>query len=126
MREVGFVVVGVAVALVWIPIWFGLLHVFGMAPPKKKMEDCHTRRERLKRLGKLKYILTYGVLGPGLSFGLGMTAVDLGGNRFRGWPFEFFKFFFCTLCFGLFLGFSRWRRTFSDPVPFPPNYPPAK
>ena len=46
--------------------WF--LQVFGIAPGLRNVEDSASKRERLNRLGKLKYILIFGVLGYGLAF----------------------------------------------------------
>ena len=126
MREVAFVMVGIAVGLVWMAIWAGLLHVFGIAPFSRKVEDSASTRERLKRLGKVRYIATFGVLRVGLAFGLAMTTIDLVSQRSVGWSSESIKLVFFAVFYGLFMGFWNWRRAFRDPVPFPPEYPPPK
>jgi uncharacterized membrane protein len=64
MRELAVVVAGVAIAFAWLAIWAGFLHIFGLSPFRRKIEDRASRQERLRRLGKLRYILTFGVLGP--------------------------------------------------------------
>jgi hypothetical protein len=126
MREVVLVIVGIAVALVWAAIWTGLLHVLGVAPVSRKIEDPASTRERLKRLGKLKYIVIFGVLGPGFAFGLAMITIDFAGHRSTSWPSELIKLVLFAVFFGLIQGLWRWQRVLRDPVPFPPVYPPAK
>jgi hypothetical protein len=126
MREVVLVMFGIAVALVWAAIWTGLLHVLGIAPVSRKVEDQTSTRERLKRVGKLKYIVIFGVLGPGLGFGLAMITIDFADHRSAGWLSELIKLILLAVGFGLIQGPWRWHRAFRDPVPFPPVYPPAK
>jgi len=69
MRELGVVVAGIAIAFAWLTIWAGFLHIFDLSPFRRKMTDRDVRRERLKALGKLRYILMFGVLGPDLRSG---------------------------------------------------------
>lgn len=126
MREVVFVIVGIAVALIWAATWTGLLHVFGVAPVGGKVEDAASRRERLKQLGKLKYLVIFGVLGPGVAFGLVMITIDLASHRSTGWLSELIKLVLFAVVFGLIQGPWRWHQAFRDPVTFPPVYPPAK
>ena len=126
MHEVFFVIVGIAVGVVWAASWTALLHVLGVAPVIGKVEDLASTRERLKRVGKLKSILIFGVLGPGLMFGLAMITIDLVSHRSAGWLSELVKLAFYALFFGVFQGSWRWHRVFRDPVPFPPDYPPSK
>jgi len=80
----------------------------------------------LKRLGKLRYILTFGVLGPGFAFALAMITMDFLGKFSTGWVSEAIRFAFYAVFFGLFQGFAGWRNDVRDPVPFPPDYPPVK
>lgn len=126
MREVAIVISGIAVGLVWVAIWSGLLRLFDVALVSRKVEGSLRRRELLRSLGKLKYILIFGVFGPGLGFGLTMMTIDLASHRSTGWVPELTKLIFVTACFGLWQGFSAWHKAFRDPVPFPPDYPPAK
>jgi hypothetical protein len=125
MHEVAFVIDGIAVGLVWLAIWTGLLHFFGVAPFGRKVEDRSARRERLKRLGRLKYILAFGVFGQGLAFGPAMITVDFLSHRSAGLVSELIKLVFLAVFFGLFMGFWGWQKV-RDPVPFPPVYPPTK
>ena len=126
MREVGSIVVGVAVGLAWMAIWTRLLQAFGIAPIQRKVENDGSRRERLKLLGKLKYVLIFGMLGSGFAFGLAMITIDLVNHRSDGWLSELIKFVFLAVCFGVFQSLWGWHRVFRDPVPFPTNYPPSK
>jgi hypothetical protein len=126
MREVGLVIFGITTALVWAALWTGLLHVLGVAPVRRKVEDPTSTRARLKRLGKLKYIVIFGVLGPGVGFGLAMVSIDIADHRSTGWLSELTKLVLLTVGFGLIQGPWRWHQAFRDPVPFPPVYPPAK
>jgi hypothetical protein len=81
-------------------------------------------RERLKRMGHLKYILTVGVLRAGFAFGLAIATYDLSLDRsLQIWPREVVKFAFLSLFFGLFDGALGWGAS-SDKGP--PPYPPVK
>jgi hypothetical protein len=126
MREVAVVIAGVAFAFALVGNLGGFPSYIGFSPFRRKIEDRASRRQRLKRLGKLRYILTFGVLGPGFAFGLAMITMDFLSNRSRGWVSESIKFAFCAVFFGLFQGFGSWRNELRDPVPFPPDYPPVK
>ena len=126
MLEVAQGVAGIALGLAWIGLWAGLLHLVGLGPIWQTTEVDGNRRERLKRLGQSMYIVIFGVLGPGVAFGVAITSIDFIGHLSRGWAIELTKFVFLALIFGLFQGFATWRRTFRSPVPFPPDYPSPK
>jgi hypothetical protein len=55
-----------------------------------------------------------------------MITIDFVGHRSLGWVTELTKLLFSAVLFGLFQGFWGWRNAFRDPVPFPPDYPPAR
>jgi hypothetical protein len=120
------IILGIAVGLAWLAIWAYSLHVFGIAAFSWRADDRSSRRERIKHMGKLRYILIFGVLGSGLAFGLGITAADLLGRDSHGWVFAIAKLVFLSVLFGWFQGARTWSEGFSDPVPFPPDYPPPK
>ena len=123
MRELAVVIAGLAFSFAWFAIWAGFLHIFGLSPFRRKTEDRASRRQRLRRLGKLRYILTFGLLGPGFAFGLAIITMDFLGSLSRGWVSESIKFAFNAVFFGLFQGFVGWRNEVRDPVPFSPDYP---
>jgi hypothetical protein len=120
------IILGIAVSLAWLAIWFYSLHVFGIAAFSRQAEDRVRRRERIKQMGKLRYILVFGVLGSGLAFGLGITAADLLEQPSHGWVSAIAKLVLRSVLFGCFYGATTWSEAFRDPVPFPPNYPPPK
>lgn len=126
MRDLISIIVGIAIGLAWLVIWhFFALHVFGIAVFRRKVEDRVSRRERIKQMGKLRYILMFGVLGFGLAFGLAMSTSDLLAHHPHGWISAIVK----LVLFSVFFGWSDGARLWSevrDPVPFPPNYPPLK
>jgi hypothetical protein len=115
-----------AVGLAWLAIWSYSLHVFGIAAFNRQAEDRASRRERIRQMGRLRYILVFGVLGSGLAFGLAITTGDLLEQPSHGWVSAIAKLVFSSVFFGCFYGAMTWSESFRDPVPFPPNYPPPK
>src|ERR1700690_992943 len=105
---------------------FFALHVFGIAVFRRKLDDRASRRERMKQMGRLRYILMFGVLGFGLAFGLAMSTSDLLGHDSDGWISTIVKLLLVSVFFGWFMGARVWSEVFPDPVPFPPSYPPLK
>jgi MFS family permease len=129
VREFVFMIVAIAVALAWMGIWAYCLHLFGFAffaVFSGKPEDRASRRERIKQMGKLRYILMFGVLGFGLALGLGITTADLLAHESHGWVAVVGKLVLLSVLGGWFQGARIWSEVFRDPVPFPPNYPPTK
>jgi len=76
-------------------------------------------------MGKLWYVLVFGVVGYGLAFGLAIIAVGFLDHDSRGWG-AIGKVVFLSAIFGCFQGVRTWSEAFRDPVPFPPIYPPPK
>ena len=74
-------------------------------------------------MGKLRYILIFGVLGFGLAFGLGIATAGL---LEHGLVFNIAKLVLSSVLFCWFQGARTWSEAFRDPVPFPPNYPPPR
>jgi hypothetical protein len=129
VREFVFIIIAIAVALAWMGIWGYCLHLFGFATFavfRGQPEDRGSRRERIKKMGKLRYILTFGVLGFGLALGLGITTADLLARDSHGWVAVVGKLVLLSVLGGWFQGARIWNEAFRDPVPFPPNYPPPK
>ena len=125
MREFVPILVGFGVALVWLAIWAFALHVFGIPIFRRTLEKDASRqgrRERIKRMGKLRYVLIFGVFGPGLALGLAITTADLLDHKSHGWVFAFAKLVLFTALFGWVHGARTWSEAFRDPVPFPPDF----
>jgi hypothetical protein len=125
VRDAGSILAGIAVGLAWLVLWDRLLLGRGVHLLQRKAEDRARRRERLKQMGKLRYVLLFGVLGYGFAFGLALTVADYIGRNAFGWTRELSRLVFLALVFGLFQGFRNWGE-FRDSVPFPPNYPAQK
>ena len=126
MRWFISIVAGIAVGLAWPAIWALSLRVFGIAAFSRQAEDRVRRRERLKQMGKLWYILIFGVVGYGLAFGLALTAAGFLDHGSHGLGFSIGKLAFLSVLFGCFHGVRTWSEAFRDPVPFPPVYQPPK
>ena len=77
-------------------------------------------------MGKLRYILIFGVLGFGVALGLAITTGDLLAQESHGWVAAVGKLVLLSVLVGWFQGAWTWSENFRDPVPFPPNYPPPK
>jgi hypothetical protein len=123
------IVGAIAIALAWMAIWAYCLHLFGIAFSAifmRQPEDRAHRRERIKRMGKLRYILIFGVLGFGVAMGLAITTSDLLAQQSHGWIAVVEKFVLLSVLVGWLQGAWTWSENFRDPVPFPPNYPPPK
>jgi len=123
------IVRAIAIALAWMAIWAYCLHLFGIAFSAvfmRQPEDRARRRERIKRMGKLRYILIFGVLGFGVAMGLAITTSDLLAQQSHGWIAVVEKFVLLSVLVGWLQGAWTWSENFRDPVPFPPNYPPPK
>jgi len=118
------VALGVAVAFGWSAIWVAVLRVFAIPVLIRTPEDKAAQKQRIHQMGKLRYILIFGVLGSGIAFGLGLTTADFLDHLWHGWGFGIAKLVFVSVLFGWFNGARTWSEGF--PVPFPPNYPPAK
>jgi len=126
VRWFASIVAGIAVVAAWLAIWTFLLHSFGISAFPREPENRASRRERIKRMGELRYILVFGVFGFGLAFGLAITVADLLTFDFRGWTSVLGKLAMLTVLFGWLHGARTWSEAFRDPVPFPPEYPPPK
>ena len=120
------IVAGIAVGLAWLSIWALSLRAFGIAVLSRQTEDRVRRRERIKQMGKLWYILIFGVVGYGLAFGLAITAAGFLDHDSHRWGFAIGKLVFLSVLFGCFHGVRTWNDAFRGPVPFPPNYGPPK
>jgi uncharacterized membrane protein YccF (DUF307 family) len=115
------IIAGIAVGIAWLAIWALSLRPFGIAVFSRRPEDRIRRRERIKQMGKLWYILIFGVAGSGLAVGLAIAAADFLGHISHGWVTEIGKLVFLSLIVGWLQGARTWGEAFRDPAPFPPN-----
>jgi hypothetical protein len=70
------IIAGIAVGFAWLVIWGWVLRAFGIdffprriAFFPRQTKDRDGRRERIKQMGQMRYVLIFGVLGSGLAFG---------------------------------------------------------
>lgn len=85
MREFAIqIAVGVGVAVGWAAIWTIALRAFDIPFPGNP-EGRASRRERIARMGKRRYILIFGMLGFGLAMGLGTSVAGLVGHNSMDW-----------------------------------------
>jgi hypothetical protein len=113
---------GIAIALVWLAVWMVTLRAFGILVFSRTPEERAFRRERLLRLGKLRYILIFGVFGYGFAFAAGIAVAGLIGHDSTGWAGAAAKVVLLSLLGGWFQGARTWNETFRSPAPFPPDY----
>jgi len=128
VRSLVSILTAIAVAVAWMGIWAALLRGFGISGFAfgQGQEERASRRERIKKMGKLRYVLVFGVLGFGLAFGLAMTVVDSLEPHSHSWLSELAKLALMSILLGWYQGARTWSEAFRDPVPFPPDYLPAK
>jgi len=119
-----FAVVSLAVALCWIGIWDRVLRAFGIPLFGRTPEERATRRERIVRMGKFRYIVMFGVLGFGFAFGIGMVGYDLLRFGMSDLFSKLGKFLVLSVLWGWLHAASEWNESFSDKDQFPPHYPP--
>jgi hypothetical protein len=120
------VIAGLAVGLAWVAIWAWALHASGIPVFKPQPEDRARRRERIKQMGKLRYIVLFGVLGFGLPLGLGVTTAQLMFHDIRGWASALMNILLFSVLGGWLHGAMNWSGAVGESVPFPPEFPPTK
>ena len=109
------IAVGVAIAFAWMAVWAVALRTLGLAPPD---ERC-ARKQHIQRMGKLRYICIFGVLGGGFGLGLGIAAATMIDNS-ASWGRATTVFLAVSLLGGSFNGMRSWKELFRAEVPFPP------
>jgi hypothetical protein len=110
----------------WVVVWALVLRAFGIAAFSRTLEGRAARRNRLQRMGKLLYVIIFGLTGVGPAFGLGMTVAGELDHASHNWISPIAKFLLLSLFMGLFYGLKTWTESIREPVPYPPIYPPMK
>jgi hypothetical protein len=125
MREFAIeITVVLAVVLGWLVLWSIALRAFDVPLPLTP-EGRASRRERILRMGKVRYILVFGMLGPGLAMGLGMTVSGLLGHSLD-WVGAAIRILLWTVLFGWWQGARVWNLSFRGEIAFPPRFPPQR
>jgi hypothetical protein len=120
------VTAGVAVAFGWLALWGIFLRACGIPALKRSPEERAARKERIVAMGKLRYVIIFGILGKGMGFGLAMVvANNIGMQHFSGWRAAT-QLAVWMIFYGLWYGVATWNQSFRGEVPFPPHYPPQQ
>ena len=124
MREFGIsVAIGVVVCAAWMALWALVLRAFGIPVLMRSPEERAAKKLRVLQMGKLRYILIFGVLGSGFGSGLGIaTAIIHDSDDWRAAAI----FGTAFLLLGCFNSVRAWNQLFRTEVAFPPVYPPLK
>jgi hypothetical protein len=85
LKFVVSIAVGVAVYIAWIALWVLARRAFGIPVLKRTSEEPGARRRRILQMGKLRYILIFGVLGNGFAFGLAIAVATMTAHHFANW-----------------------------------------
>jgi|SRR5690348_8841963 heme A synthase len=127
MREfVIQITVGAAAALGWFVIWTVALRAFDIRVLTRTPEERASRRERILRMGKGRYILIFGLLGFGLAMGLWMAVISLVEQQSPDWVGAAIRLVLWTVIFGWWHGARGWNQSFRAEIPFPPHLPAQK
>jgi hypothetical protein len=81
LKFVVSIAVGVAVYIAWIALWVLARRAFGIPVLKRTSEEPGARR-RILQMGKLRYILIFGVLGNGFALGLAIAVATMTAHHF--------------------------------------------
>jgi hypothetical protein len=109
--------------LAWLAIWGAVLRAFGIFVLQKSPEQRTAARERILRLGKLRYILIFGILGYGFAFALALDVAEM-AREFTGWVSAIIMLIVFALPLGSWMGVRMWNESYRGEVPFPPHFPP--
>ena len=127
MRELIIpIVVGVAVAFAWMAVWALALRAFGVPLLMRTPEERNARKQHIFQMGKLRYILIFGVLGSGFGYGLGISIALMVSRGHYDWGYAAMMFGAISLLVGLMNGVRAWNQLFRVEPPFPPHYPTSR
>jgi hypothetical protein len=111
MREIAEIAIVIGVMLSWLAIWAFVIRLWlGFPGLSRKPEDRLRVRQWIKKIGRLKYTIIYGVFGAGFAFALGMTTFDWLGPERGSWGWLVAKFLFLSTSFGVPMGPVNWGK----------------
>jgi hypothetical protein len=117
--------VGLGVAGPWLAICVIVMRAFGIPYWMLTAEQWAARTQRLLRLGKWRYVFTFGVLCHGFAMGLGIsTAVATMPRTHLSTAIVLFGVI--ALLSGCMSGVRTWNELFRAEGAFPALYPPFK
>ena len=115
------IAIGVAIGSLWLFLWALVLRVSGIPVfGKKSPEQREMRRQRLLRMGHVRYVVVEEILGFGVALGLGMTVSEFIRHEAHGWIYAVCKAIVFAVLFGLVSSIDGWARV-RGAVPFPPE-----
>jgi len=120
------IVVGVAIAFAWMAVWALALRAVGVPVLMRTPEERNARKQRILQMGKLRYILIFGVLGSGFGYGLGISIALMVSRGRYSWGYAATMFGAISVVAGLMNGIRSWNQLFHVETPFPPHYPTSK
>lgn len=120
------IAIGIAVVGAWMAAWALVLRAFGIPALMRSPEERAARKQRILQMGKVRYVLIFGVLGSGFGFGLGIAAATMMTHDSANWSRAAAIFGGVALLGGCFNGVRGWNQLFHVEAPFPPAYPPLK
>ena len=127
MRELIIpIVVGVAIAFAWMAVWALALRAVGVPVLMRTPEERNARKQWVLQMGKLRYILIFGVLGRGFGYGLGISIALMVSRGHYNWGYAATMFGTISVVVGLMNGIRAWNQLFRVETPFPPRYPTSK
>ena len=116
------IAIGVVVSAAWMVLWALVLRAFGIPVLGRSPEKQAAKKQRILQMGKLRYVLIFGVLGSGFGLGLGMATAIIHVDDWRAAAI----FGTSGLLLGCFHSVRDWNQLFRTKVIFPPVYPPLK
>lgn len=115
----GFMI-GLAAGCLWLLLWGLVLRAAGIPVYGKSPEQREMRRQRLLRMGRVRYVVVEGILGFGVAFGLAMTVSEFIRHPAEGWIYAVGNFVVFAVVFGLVHSIDGWAKV-RGAVPFPPK-----
>lgn len=118
--------IGVAICFAWLGIWALMLRAFGVPIWTSRPEEREAYRQRIIRLGRLRYVLVFGIFGIG--FGLGFAIAtsivffDPSPHAAPDWMRFVGLFVVVALTAGLIQGTRNWNENFREAASFPPRF----
>jgi len=98
--------------MAWISLWALVLRAFGIPALTRSPEGRVARKERIIAMGKLRYVLIFGVLGNGLGLGLGNVVADTTGRHHFSAGRAATQLVISMVVFGLWHGVATWNNHF--------------
>jgi hypothetical protein len=107
-------------------IWAIVLRAVGIPVVMRAPKERADRKQRILQMGKLRYVLIFGVLGGGIGLGLGIATALMTAHISANWREAVVTLAAVSVLGGCFNSMRAWSQLFRTEVPFPPIYPPSK